>query len=108
MPRLPKRKDCPAMITNNLIVRLKDRSAGEIEKVKNMLLSMRGKIPVLLNITVKTDIRGPEKALYDFMLMTQFNTLEDFALYLNDPVHLVVAEYIQNAKDSSASLCYQN
>jgi hypothetical protein len=32
-----------------------------------MLLSMDGKIPVLLNIMVETDIRRPEKLAYDII-----------------------------------------
>jgi hypothetical protein len=32
------------MVTNNLIIKLKERSKDEIEKAKNMLLSMDGKI----------------------------------------------------------------
>jgi hypothetical protein len=32
------------MVTNNLLLKLKERSKDEIEKVKNLLLSMNGEI----------------------------------------------------------------
>ena len=57
------------MVTNNLLIKLKERSKDEIEKVKDLLLSMNGKIPVLLSIKVETDIRGPEKSGYDIRLV---------------------------------------
>jgi hypothetical protein len=95
------------MITNNLIIKLKKRSKDDIETAKNMLLSMVGKIPVLLNIKVETDTRGPEKSAYDIMLITQFNELEDLDKYLNHPVHLEVSKYIKDAMEAGASLCYR-
>ena len=96
------------MVTNNLLIKLKERSKDEIEKIKDLLLSMNGKIPVLLNIKVETDIRGPEKSGYDIMLITQFNEFGDLDKYLNHPVHLEVSQYIKNAMDAGASLCYES
>jgi hypothetical protein len=84
------------MIANNLLIKLKDRSEAEINKVKDLLLSMGGKIPVLLDVRVETDIRGPEKSSCDIMLITRFNRLEDFKTYLEHPVHLEVSNYISH------------
>jgi hypothetical protein len=95
------------MVTNNLLIKLKKRSKDEIEKTKDMLLSMDGKIPALLNIKVETDIRGPKKSDYDIMLIIQFNELEDLDKYLNHPVHLEVSKYIKEAMEVGASLCYK-
>jgi hypothetical protein len=96
------------MITNNLLIKFKERSRAQFDEVQARLLSMKGKIPALLSIRVEADARGPEKAAYDLMLITQFNSLEDFRAYLDDPLHLQVAAYIQEVKDSSASLCYES
>jgi hypothetical protein len=95
------------MITNNLFIRLKDRSEYEINKVKDLLSSMDGKIPALINMRVETDVRGPEKSSYDIMLITRFNGMEDLKTYLEHHVHLEVSNYIKNAMDNSASLCYE-
>ncbi|GHV17388.1 hypothetical protein FACS189493_4910 [Spirochaetia bacterium] len=95
------------MVTNNLLFRLKERTTSEIEKAKNALLSMDGKIPVLLRIQVQVDMRGPDKSSYDIMLITQYNSLEDLDTYLKHPVHVEVAKYIQEAMDTGASLCYE-
>jgi hypothetical protein len=95
------------MVINNLMIKLKERNGSEIEKAKNILLSMKGKIPVLLDIQVKIDVRGPGEAPYDIMLITQFNVIEDRKLYLDHPVHLEVAKYITSVTDINASLCYE-
>ncbi|GHU16706.1 hypothetical protein FACS1894163_06550 [Spirochaetia bacterium] len=94
------------MITNNLFIKLKKRDAGNIEKTKNILLSMKGKIPVLLNIQVEADVKAGESS-YDLMLITKFNTLEDKDIYLAHPVHVEVSNYIKEAMESGASLCYE-
>jgi hypothetical protein len=96
------------MVTNNLFIKLRERSKDEIEKVKNVLLSMNGKIPVLLSIKVETDIRGPENSDYDIMLITQFNEFGDLDKHLNHPVHLEVSQYIKTVMDMGASLCYES
>ena len=38
------------MITNNLLLKLKDRSGANIEQVRSALLSMRGKIEFLRDL----------------------------------------------------------
>jgi hypothetical protein len=94
------------MVTNNLFIKLKNRDAESIKKAKDTLLSMKGKIPVLLNIQVETDVKAGESS-YDLMLITQFNTLADKDSYLVHPVHLEVSKYIKEAMESGASLCYE-
>ena len=93
------------MVTNNLLIRLKNREAQDVEKLKNTLESMKGNIPVLLDSVVKADSRGGE---YDVMLINTFNSVEDIPLYVNHPVHLEVAKYVTEVKETSVSLCYEN
>jgi hypothetical protein len=96
------------MVTNNLLIRLKNRSSDEIKKAKDLLLSMDGKIPALISIRVETDMRGPENSDYDIMLTVQFNDLGDLDKYLNHPVHLEVSKYIKDAMEIGAPLCYES
>jgi hypothetical protein len=93
------------MIVNNLLIKLKDPQ--EMGKAVEMLSSMNGKIPVLVEVSVKTDLRGPGKSAYDLMLITKFDAFEDLDQYLSHPVHLEVAVYMKNAIAASASLCYE-
>jgi hypothetical protein len=95
------------MVTDNFLIKLKNRSVDEIEKTKDMLLSMDGKIPALLSIRVETDTRGPVQSAYDVMLITQFNELENLDEYRNHPVHLEVSKYIKEVIETGASFCYR-
>jgi hypothetical protein len=94
------------MIVNNLIIKLKNRTTEDIAMVRDLLLSLDGRIPELLSVEVKTDVRGPEKSDYDLMMISKFNSLEDFAVYLGHPVHVAVANRLNEAMASACSLRY--
>jgi hypothetical protein len=95
------------MIINNLLLKLKDRSPENITKAREVLLSMKGKIEVLVDLTVAANIRsGP--AAYDILLIAKYNTMEDLEAYLIHPVHVEVGKYIAGVVESSASVCYRD
>ena len=95
------------MLVNNLTMRLKNRSAEEVEKARNLLLSLEGKVPGLLGISVEIDARGPDRASFDLMLITKFASLDDYAAYLDHPAHVEVSGQITPLVENGASLLYE-
>lgn len=95
------------MITNNLLLKLKDRKDENIAKTKNMLLSMQGKIEFLHDLKVKVDIRHGMSS-YDIILITEFASMEDFDAYLIHPVHIEVSKYIVGVLETGAAVCYES
>lgn len=95
------------MVTNTLLIKLKERDGNNIEKAKAVLLSMKGQINVLRGIQVETDIRRGESS-YDILLMTQFSSMEDLEAYLVHPVHQEVSKYIAGVLASGAAVCYES
>lgn len=94
------------MITNTLLIKLKERNNEIIEKTKSKLLSMDGKIEVLRGIQVQVDLRGEESS-YDILLNTHFSSMEDMEAYLINPVHVEVSKYIASVLESGASVCFE-
>jgi hypothetical protein len=94
------------MIVNNLLIKLKDSSTEKLEEAKNVLLGLKGAIPVLLDSRVEVDINAG-KSPYDIMLINSFSAPEDLKIYLDNPAHIKVAEYITPAMEKAASLCYE-
>jgi hypothetical protein len=45
------------MITNNLLLKLKERNSENVAKARDMLLSMQGKIEILRDLKVELGIR---------------------------------------------------
>lgn len=94
------------MIINNLQLKLKKRNDDNLAKAKNILISMRGKIPSLVDLQVEIDIRH-EGSSYDILLIAQFNSLQDFDAYVFHPVHQDAARDIADLIDSIAAVCYE-
>ncbi|MDF2938256.1 MAG: Stress responsive alpha-beta barrel protein [Paenibacillaceae bacterium] len=93
------------MITNNLLIKLKERNRADAEQAKAQLLSMQGKIGVLAGIQVELDIRHSASS-YDLLLITRFAAMEDMEAYLAHPIHVEVSKYIAEVMEASASVCY--
>lgn len=92
------------MITNNLMIKLKEHRPENIAEARDKLLSMRGKIEYIRDLRVETDIRSGS---YDLMLIVQYETMEDLEAYLVHPVHVEVSGYIAGVLESAASFCYE-
>jgi len=95
------------LITNNLLIKLKERNIENIEKARDVLQSMQGKIELLRDLQVEVDIRHGESS-YDIILITKFASMEDLDAYLIDPVHIEVSKYIASVIDSGVAVCYES
>lgn len=94
------------MVINNVLLKLKERDNESILKAKNVLLSIKGKIEVLLDLQVEVNIRHGE-ASYDILLITKFASMEDLDAYIIHPAHIEAAKYIGSVMDTQAAVCYE-
>lgn len=93
------------MIANNVLLKLKNPDK-DVSEVQSRLISMKGKIDVLLDIQVEENLR-PEDSAYDVLFITKFASMEDLDVYLAHPAHLEVSKFIGSVLDTLASLCYE-
>ncbi|NJD51693.1 MAG: Dabb family protein [Candidatus Methanoperedens sp.] len=95
------------MITHVVLFKLKDRSIQSVEKARDVLLDLKGKIPVLRYLEVGIDVLHSERS-YDIALITKFDSIEDLQAYQVHPVHQGVAKYINSVKEFSISVDYES
>jgi hypothetical protein len=95
------------MITNNLLLKLKDRNSENIAKTRDVLLSMQGKIETLRDLKVEVNTRYTELS-YDIILIATFASMEDLNAYLVHPVHVEVSKYIAGVLETGAAVCYES
>jgi len=95
------------MLTHIVLFKLKDTNDENIQKSKEVLLSLQGKIPFLRFIEVGTDILHSERS-YDIGLYTKFDSLADMQSYQIHPVHVKVSEYMQSVRESSVAIDYES
>ncbi len=74
------------MIAHIVLFKLKDATPENTKIVKEMLMSMEGKLPMLRYLEVGTDIIRSERS-YDVALYTKFDSLADLQSYQVHPYH---------------------
>ncbi len=95
------------MITHIVLFKLKDESAESIEKAKNTLMDMDGKIPELKNIEVGIDITHSDRS-YNLALMTKFDSLESLEAYQINPLHVGVSKYMVSVSASIVAVDFES
>ncbi len=95
------------MITHIVLFKLKDRSPRSIEKARDILLGLKGKISQLRHLEAGTDVLHSERS-YDIALVTKFNSLEELEAYQKHPVHVEVAKYMTSVRESAVAVDYES
>jgi hypothetical protein len=90
------------MFINSVMLKLKNKD--DIQKVKDALLGLKGKIDELVDIQVETNVRPGG---YDLVFFTRFKSLEDLEAYIKHPVHMEAGKPIVSLVESQASVCYE-
>ena len=74
------------MIVHIVLFKLKEPTTANSSAVKEMLLSMNGKLPMLRHLEVGTDVIRSERS-YDVALYSRFDNLADLQAYQIHPYH---------------------
>ena len=95
------------MIKHVVCYKLIDNSLGKKQEVKNMLMTMKGKLNYFIDIQVGLDFLGSERS-YDVVLEMTFNTVEDMQAYQKDEYHFnVIKPYMKSVRTGSVSVDYE-
>lgn len=95
------------MITHIVLFKLKDRTEEGVEKAKNLLLSMEGKVEQLRLLEVGVDKIQSERSA-DIALYTKFDSWEDLQAYQVHPYHAnEVAAYMRSVSASVVAADYE-
>jgi hypothetical protein len=74
------------MISHIVLFKLNESNPENASAVKNMLLSMNGKLPMLRQLEVGVDVIRSERS-YDVALYSRFDSLADLQAYQVHPYH---------------------
>lgn len=88
------------MIAHIVLFKLKEPTAENVAMVRDKLLSMEGKIPMLLKLEVGVNVIRSERN-YDVALYTMFASLDELQAYQVHPYH--ADEVVPVMKASCAS-----
>lgn len=94
------------MVKHIVLFKLKDNSAESVNKTKEVLLSMDGKVPQLRGIEVGCDFLHSERS-YDIGLIVTLDDQKALEDYQNDPYHCeVVKKHMHAVRQTSVALDY--
>lgn len=95
------------MIKHIVCFKLKDNSTEEKTKVRDLLLSMKGKVPTVQEIEVGCDFLGSQRS-YDVILQVVLASEAALDEYQNDEYHVnVVKKYMHQTAEKSISVDYE-
>ena len=87
------------MIKHCIMIKLRDNSENNKLEAKEKLLSMNGKVPMISDLEVITDIIGSERS-YDVLLSCLVEDEAALDAYQNDPYHCEIKVYVREVASS--------
>lgn len=82
-----------------ICIKLKDNSDEHMNKVKELLLSMKGRVPMLEDIWVGTDFLHSPRS-FDIVMVAELTNKDVLDDYQNDPYHAgVVKAYLSTTAE---------
>ena len=95
------------MIKHVVCFKLSKPSSELLKKTKEILLSMKGNVPMLRDIEVGVDFLHSPRS-YDIILIVTLDSKEDLDKYQNDPYHCdVVKRHMHSVASSSIALDWE-
>ena len=94
------------MVKHIVFFKLPDSAKAKQEALKERIMSLQGKIDVLLHIEVGINF-SPEERAFDLALITEFKCKEDLHAYAVHPLHLEVVAFIKSLNAMSKVVDYE-
>ena len=93
------------MITHVVMWKFKPNKEKEMHDFLDGLKALKGVIPQIRDLQVHVNCNPAND--YDAMLWTQFDCMEDLQVYQTDPRHIAVAQICKAARETRASLDFE-
>ena len=89
------------------IVCFKLKEGEDVNKAKEVLLSMKGNVPLIRDIEVGVDILHSERS-YDLILSVVLDDMKALEEYQNDPYHVsVVKTHMHKVRSASVAVDFE-
>ncbi len=94
------------MVKHIVCFKLKNPSLEECEKARDVLMSMKGNVSLIRDISVGIDFLHSERS-YDLILEVLLDDAEALEEYQNDPYHCsVVKKHMHSVREASIAIDY--
>jgi Stress responsive A/B Barrel Domain len=95
------------MVTHVVMWKLKDRSEDNARRVQALVMSMRGRIPGMLELDAGIDYTRSERS-FDVVLITKHENRAALEQYQVHPVHEEVKSVMLQLRDVSVAVDFES
>ncbi len=96
-----------AMVTHVVCFKIKDPAPEKLTEIRDLMLSMVGRVPPLLELEVGIDALRSGRS-YDLVLIARFASWADLEAYQADPFHQTVLAHMRMVSENSIAVDYES
>lgn len=98
------------MIQHIVMFKFKETANGKtkaenLKEAKERMLALREQIPEIQGMEVRLAAEGSASGNYDYILISQFNNLEELDIYQNHPSHVAFGKFVAELREPDGRAC---
>ena len=94
------------MVKHVLMIKLKDNAQAECEKLRDLFLTMKGRVPQVIDVEAGADFLHSDRS-FDVCLYVTLESPEALEAYQQDPYHCeVVKTYVASVREKAVAVDY--
>lgn len=98
------------MIQHIVMFKFKETANGKtkaenLKEAKERMLALREQIPEIQGMEVRLAAEGSAPANYDYILISQFNNMEELAVYQKHPAHVAFGKFVTELREPDGRAC---
>lgn len=98
------------MIQHIVMFKFKETAQGKtkaenLREAKERMMALRDQIPQIQGMEVRFAAEGSAPTNYDYILISQFNNMEDLETYQKHPAHVAFGKYVAELREPDGRAC---
>lgn len=98
------------MIRHIVLFKFKETANGKtreenLREARDRMLSLKDRIPQILEMTVSLAVPGSAPSNYDYLLDSRFRSLEELEAYQKHPLHVAFGNFVKELREPDGRAC---
>lgn len=98
------------MIRHIVLFKFKETANGKTKRenlleAKARMLALKDQIPELTNVSVSFGAEAQAASNYDYILVSDFDTLEQMEAYQKHPAHVAFGQFVKELREPEGRAC---
>ncbi len=98
------------MIQHIVMFKFKESANGKtkaenLREARERMLALKDQIPQIQSMEVHFAAEGSAPTNYDYILVSQFNSMEELAIYQKHPAHVAFGKFVTELREPDGRAC---